>query len=132
MAGNHVLEVEGITKSFGALQVLKGVSLSADAGDVVSILGASGSGKSTLLRCMNFLETPDAGRVVIDGIDIDMAKLLARGLFQLSDDDLANPEAMAQRLEFVIDGRVRWCSSCSVLMGGWQAGEARLPTVRNA
>lgn len=54
-------------KSFGNLEVLKGVSLTAREGDVISIIGSSGSGKSTLLRCINFLEVPDAGEVVIGG-----------------------------------------------------------------
>jgi ABC-type histidine transport system ATPase subunit len=105
MAGNHVLEVEGITKSFGALQVLKGVSLSADAGDVVSILGASGSGKSTLLRCMNFLETPEAGRVAIDGIEIDMARLGGRGVRAI---DTATLVRLRSRLGMVFQAFNLW------------------------
>ena len=59
------LSVENLYKSFGSLEVLKGVSLSARQGDVISILGASGSGKSTLLRCINFLETPDSGTITV-------------------------------------------------------------------
>ena len=55
------LSVSDIHKSFGSLDVLKGITLQARQGDVISILGASGSGKSTLLRCINLLETPDAG-----------------------------------------------------------------------
>ena len=54
-----MLEVKNVKKSFGGLQVLKGVSLSVNKGDVVAILGPSGSGKTTLLRCMNFLEMAD-------------------------------------------------------------------------
>ena len=61
------LAVEEIHKRFGTVEVLKGVSLAADDHDVVSILGSSGSGKSTLLRCINLLETPDAGRVYVKG-----------------------------------------------------------------
>src|SRR5690606_22206352 len=61
------LTVSGIHKSYGAHEVLKGVSLSASAGDVISIIGSSGSGKSTLLRCMNFLEAPSAGTITIEG-----------------------------------------------------------------
>ena len=57
------LVVEDLHKRFGDLEVLKGVSLAAHEGDVIAILGSSGSGKSTLLRCINLLETPDAGRV---------------------------------------------------------------------
>ncbi|HEY0120454.1 MAG TPA: ATP-binding cassette domain-containing protein [Rhizobium sp.] len=61
------LSVTGIRKSYGDVEVLKGVSLDAKAGDVISIIGASGSGKSTFLRCINFLERPNAGDIVING-----------------------------------------------------------------
>jgi histidine transport system ATP-binding protein len=64
------LRAEDIHKRFGEHEVPKGVSLTADRGDVISIIGSSGSGKSTFLRCINFLETPDAGRVVILGEEI--------------------------------------------------------------
>ena len=66
----QALLAENIYKSFGPLDVLKGLTLSADDGDVVSIIGASGSGKSTFLRCINFLETPDKGRIVLDGEEV--------------------------------------------------------------
>jgi len=65
-----VLIAENIHKRFGALEVLKGLSLTAYPGDVISILGSSGSGKSTFLRCLNFLEIPDQGRVVVDGTEV--------------------------------------------------------------
>ena len=61
------VSVRNLRKSFGALEVLKGVSFDAHDGDVISILGASGSGKSTLLRCINMLETPTSGDVVVAG-----------------------------------------------------------------
>ena len=64
------VNAEDVRKSFGQLDVLRGISLNADRGDVVSIIGASGSGKSTFLRCLNFLETPDSGRIRIGGEDI--------------------------------------------------------------
>jgi ABC-type histidine transport system ATPase subunit len=64
------LIAEDIHKSFGSLEVLKGVSLTARDGDVISIIGSSGSGKSTFLRCINFLETPDRGRIVVGGEEI--------------------------------------------------------------
>lgn len=70
MTLHPALLAEDIHKSFGDLQVLKGVSLSAGQGDVISIIGSSGSGKSTLLRCINFLETPDQGRITVDGEEI--------------------------------------------------------------
>ncbi|NYT62949.1 ATP-binding cassette domain-containing protein [Alcaligenaceae bacterium] len=64
------LQVEGIHKSYGSHEVLKGVSLSANRGDVISIIGSSGSGKSTFLRCINFLENPSAGRIIIKGEEL--------------------------------------------------------------
>ncbi|WP_413739269.1 ABC transporter ATP-binding protein [Sodalis sp. RH21] len=64
----------GIRKSFGDQLVLKGISLDARQGDVISILGASGSGKSTFLRCINLLETPDEGTVAIGGETIVMKR----------------------------------------------------------
>jgi histidine transport system ATP-binding protein len=64
------LRVEDIHKSYGSLEVLKGVSLSANRGDVISIIGSSGSGKSTFLRCINFLEAPSAGRIIIKGEEL--------------------------------------------------------------
>lgn len=66
------LHVDGLHKSFGTVEVLKGVSLTAHKGDVVSILGSSGSGKSTFLRCINLLETPNSGRVSVNGETIRM------------------------------------------------------------
>ncbi len=62
-----ILEVKDVWKSFGAHEVLRGVSLSMERGEVVSVLGPSGSGKSTFLRCLNFLETPDSGEVHLEG-----------------------------------------------------------------
>ena len=64
--------VEDLHKRFGSLEVLKGVSLTANQGDVISMIGASGSGKSTFLRCINLLETPDAGRILVHGEQIRM------------------------------------------------------------
>jgi histidine transport system ATP-binding protein len=66
-SGACKLAAQDIHKCFGDNEVLKGVSLNAKAGDVISIIGASGSGKSTFLRCINFLERPNAGQIVVDG-----------------------------------------------------------------
>ena len=68
----EALVVEDLHKSFGSLQVLKGISLVAHDHDVVAILGSSGSGKSTFLRCLNLLENPDAGKVYVHGELIKM------------------------------------------------------------
>ncbi|MDJ0830248.1 MAG: ATP-binding cassette domain-containing protein [Desulfobacterales bacterium] len=69
------LKVEDIHKSFGKIEVLKGISLEAYERDVISILGSSGSGKSTLLRCINLLETPTSGKVFVKGELIKMQEL---------------------------------------------------------
>jgi polar amino acid transport system ATP-binding protein len=62
-----VLELADIHKSYGSMKVIKGVSLSVAPGEVVCLIGPSGSGKTTLLRCVNFLEVPEQGSVVVDG-----------------------------------------------------------------
>lgn len=68
--GREAIRVTDLHKSFGALEVLKGVSVTAQKGDVVAIIGGSGSGKSTFLRCINLLETPSSGKIVINGEEI--------------------------------------------------------------
>ena len=62
-----ILEVQNLAKHFGSAEVLNDISFSLTQGEVVSIIGSSGSGKTTLLRCLNFLEQPDAGRIVVNG-----------------------------------------------------------------
>jgi polar amino acid transport system ATP-binding protein len=62
-----MIEIEDLHKHFGSLHVLNGINLSVSTGEVVCIIGPSGSGKSTLLRCVNHLETPESGRIRIDG-----------------------------------------------------------------
>jgi len=65
-----MIEIENVHKSFGALAVLKGVSLSVRKGEVVSVIGGSGSGKSTLLTCINGLEPINSGRILVDGTEV--------------------------------------------------------------
>jgi len=65
-----VINVENLHKSYGSLQVLKGINTQVEKGEVVTIIGPSGSGKSTFLRCINLLEVPTKGKVIIDGTDI--------------------------------------------------------------
>lgn len=72
------LSVKDLHKSFGSTKVLKGVSLTANKGDVIAVLGSSGSGKSTMLRCVNLLETPDSGLITVCGEAIRM-KINKRG-----------------------------------------------------
>jgi ABC-type polar amino acid transport system ATPase subunit len=69
-----ILELEDVHKSFGKLEVLKGIDLSVARGDVVCVIGPSGSGKSTLLRAINLLEPPERGRIVLEGKDITRAR----------------------------------------------------------
>lgn len=66
-----MIEIKGITKSFGKLEVLKGIDLSIEKGEVVSIVGPSGAGKSTLLQIIGTLDKPDNGEIIIDGTDIN-------------------------------------------------------------
>ncbi|QGK71845.1 ATP-binding cassette domain-containing protein [Allosaccharopolyspora coralli] len=66
----NVIEISRLGKSFGALEVLRDIDLTVRRGEVVCVIGPSGSGKSTLLRCVNLLEDPSAGTVVVDGIDL--------------------------------------------------------------
>ena len=70
MTATPALIAENICKSFGDLHVLKGIDLRAAEGDVISVIGASGSGKSTFLRCLNFLDPPDSGRIVLGGEEV--------------------------------------------------------------
>ena len=84
-----VLEVKNIKKSFGRTQVLKDISFSLERGQVLAIIGSSGSGKTTLLRCLNFLESPDEGEILVNG------KLLRSGSERLS-----NRQIRENRLHF--------------------------------
>ena len=83
------VEISGLKKSFGLLDVLKGIDLTVNRGDVVCIIGPSGSGKSTLLRCVNLLEEPNGGKIVVNGteltdpdVDIDRARTKIGMVFQ--------------------------------------------------
>nr|WP_329154889.1 MULTISPECIES: amino acid ABC transporter ATP-binding protein [unclassified Streptomyces] len=69
-AAANAIEVQGLRKAFGALEVLRGIDFSVARGEVVCVIGPSGSGKSTLLRCVNLLEEPSAGRVTVAGTEV--------------------------------------------------------------
>ncbi len=69
-----MIQLSGITKSFGALQVLRGVDLCVNKGEVVSIVGPSGAGKTTLLQIMGTLDRPDSGRILLNGTDVSLLK----------------------------------------------------------
>lgn len=102
---NTALQLIDIHKSYGSLEVLKGVSLSAADGEVISILGSSGSGKSTLLRCINLLERPSRGEILVSGEALEMrpgkdGALQATNLRQL--------ERMRSRIGFVFQNFNLW------------------------
>lgn len=99
------LVAEDIHKSFGALEVLKGLSLSAIEGDVISMIGSSGSGKSTFLRCINFLETPDKGRIIVDGEEVQMR---AGGQGRSSKADARQINRIRSKLGMVFQGFNLW------------------------
>ncbi|MCP5151579.1 MAG: ATP-binding cassette domain-containing protein [Ectothiorhodospiraceae bacterium] len=103
--GKAALEVEDLHKSFGALQVLKGVSLTAREQDVVSILGSSGSGKSTLLRCINLLETPSAGKVWVHG---ELIRMRSRSGQEPVPEDRRQVERIRSRLAMVFQQFNLW------------------------
>ena len=70
MTDNTVIELKGLCKSFGKVDVLKGIDMKVSAGEVVAIIGSSGSGKSTMLRCINLLETPTGGEILWHGKNV--------------------------------------------------------------
>ena len=109
-----MLEINNLHKSFAGLEVLKGVSLTVEKGDVVAILGPSGSGKTTLLRCINFLETADQGELVFDGERFplhgaskkDIARLRKKTAFVFQNYNLfRNKTALQNVTEGLIVGR---------------------------
>jgi len=81
----HKLAVTDLHKSYGAHEVIKGVSLTARSGDVVSIIGSSGSGKSTFLRCINFLENPNAGTIQVNGETLNTLRDKRSGALRAKD-----------------------------------------------
>ncbi len=75
MSNTPILDITNIHKRFGDLEVLHGISLTAEKGDVISLIGSSGSGKSTFLRCINLLEMPEQGGIALDGVDIKFKEI---------------------------------------------------------
>lgn len=100
-----LLQVADIHKRFGGQDVLKGISVNAKRGDVISILGSSGSGKSTFLRCINYLETPDQGIVTVDGEEIRTKPSKDGGLIPADQKQLARLRA---RIGFVFQSFNLW------------------------
>ncbi|WP_417597316.1 ABC transporter ATP-binding protein [Pararhodobacter oceanensis] len=105
MTANSALKIDNLHKSFGPHQVIKGVSMEAQKGDVIAILGASGSGKSTFLRCINLLETPNSGDVYLGGEKIRMRKNRHGEAIPA---DIRQVERMRARLAMVFQGFNLW------------------------
>lgn len=101
----YKLIVEDLHKKFGENEVLKGVSLKAKAGDVISLIGSSGSGKSTMLRCINFLESPCAGCITLDGESVRTRRGRTGGLRV---DDPKQLQKMRTRLSMVFQHFNLW------------------------
>ena len=78
-----ILELKNLHKSFGNMEVLKGIDLTVEKGDVISVIGSSGSGKTTLLRCLNFLEKADEGELTFDGIFCDLKKVHKKQVYEI-------------------------------------------------
>jgi len=105
------LKISNVQKSFGSNHVLKGVDLTANEGDVISVIGSSGSGKSTLLRCINFLEIPDHAEIVLGDIELHITEH-NRGSFVQKEQ--RRIEALRTRLGMVFQSFNLW-SHLSVL-----------------
>ena len=101
----YKLEIQNLHKSYGTHEVLKGVSLEAKAGDVISIIGSSGSGKSTFLRCINLLEQPNAGNIVLNG---EQLKLVNNKLGGLKASEPRQLQRMRSRLSMVFQHFNLW------------------------
>jgi polar amino acid transport system ATP-binding protein len=97
MASDSMLELKGVTKVFGPLEVLKGIDLQIAKGEVVCVIGPSGSGKSTLLRCINLLEPPSGGRIELEGKQIHPALSKREG----GSDDEASLDYVRRRVGIV-------------------------------
>jgi arginine/ornithine transport system ATP-binding protein len=102
---NAAIVVEDLHKSFGAIEVLKGISLTANEHDVISILGSSGSGKSTFLRCINLLEIPTSGRVYVHG---ELIKMVAKRPGEMQPADQPQVDRIRSKLSMVFQQFNLW------------------------
>lgn len=80
---SNMVEIRGLEKRFGDLEVLKGIDLDVKKGEVIAIIGSSGTGKSTLLRCINYLEEPDGGQIKIDDLSVDVKSISKKEIYKL-------------------------------------------------
>ena len=101
----NALEIKNLKKSFGDLEVIKDLSLVAKQGDVICVIGSSGSGKSTLLRCINLLETPDSGEVLVNG---ELLKMKESKKGKLSPVDNKQVDRIRSKLSMVFQDFNLW------------------------
>ena len=105
MSDVATLEVRNLYKNFGSHEVLKGINLTAHKGDVISIIGSSGSGKSTFLRCINLLETPSAGDVLVHG---ELIRMMSSKLGERFPESRQQVERIRSRLAMVFQSFNLW------------------------
>ncbi len=133
MSDTVALEIKDLYKSFGSNQVLKGISLDAHKGDVISIIGSSGSGKSTFLRCINLLETPTSGDIWVNG---ELIQMKTRSKGDAIPVDEKQVQRIRSRLAMVFQGFNLW-SHMTVLQNVIEApihvlGIPRAEAIENA
>ncbi len=104
-ASSGIVEIRGLKKRFGSNEVLKGIDLSVKRGEVIAIIGKSGSGKSTLLRCINLLEQPHAGRIVVAG---EALRLKSAKNGELHAEDAAQLQRLRAKLAMVFQHFNLW------------------------
>ncbi len=108
MAEPMILQALDIHKRFGTNEVLKGVSVQARAGDVISLIGSSGSGKSTFLRCLNLLEQPNSGRILVDGEELALVPDLRDKAGSLRAQDSRQLQRLRSRVAMVFQHFNLW------------------------
>jgi len=130
-----MIEIKDVRKSFGLLEVIRGVSLTVRKGEVVSIIGSSGSGKSTLLMCINGLEMIQAGRITVDGTEVharstdlnhlDTLRLLsAEGMTMIVvTHEIAFAREVSHRVAFLQSGQIHEIGSPEQVIGNPQRPE---------
>jgi ABC-type multidrug transport system ATPase subunit len=109
-----MLTVNGLTKAFSARRVLDGLQLEVAAGESVALLGANGSGKTTTLRCIVGLARPDAGRIVVAGLDIARDPLMARSRLSYLPQKSVFPSTLTVRETLGVVARLRGTESCAI------------------
>jgi len=117
MSADPAIRVEGVTKSFGRLEVLRGIDLEAARGSIVALLGSNGAGKSTLIRILATLLRPDAGRASVDGHDVVTQPARVREAISLTGQFTAVDDALTARENLVLVARLRHLAGPAAIAG---------------